>query len=134
MAHAVPSRRSQGEPERPLSLRQRKEGEAVLRSEPPLQSRIHGGMGRVKPARDGDVVPDAGRRSGPYVVLLPRSDADDGLYIRTRKELRLLRRLSQLTLPFRVPTAVGAYPDSGRMALVREFVPGIELELRAGRQ
>ena len=33
-----------------------------------------------------------------------------------------------------MPTVVGAYPDSGRMALVREFVPGIELELRAGRQ
>jgi aminoglycoside phosphotransferase (APT) family kinase protein len=96
--------------------------------------KIARGLSRDVFAAHVDLAPDPGRRSGSYVVLLPRSDADDWLAVRRRKELRLLGRLSQLTLPFRVPTVVGAFPDSGRMALVREFVRGIELELRTGRQ
>jgi hypothetical protein len=106
----------------------------LTRADVGFVKKIAQGLSRDIFAAQVDFTPDPGRRSGPYVVLLPRSDADDGLDVRTRMELRLLGRLSQLTLPFRVPTIVGAYPDSGRMALVREFVRGIELELRAGRQ
>ena len=106
----------------------------LTRADVGFVKKIAQGLSRDVFAAHVDLTPDPGRRSGPYVVLLPRSDADDDLDIRTRKELRLLGRLSQLTLPFRVPTVVGAYPDSGRIALVREFVPGIGLELRAGRQ
>lgn len=106
----------------------------LTRADVGFVKKIAEGLSRDIFAAQVDFTPDPDRRSGPFVVLLPQSDADDGLDVRTRKELRLLGRLSQLTLPFRVPTVVGAYPDSGRMALVREFVPGIELELRAGRQ
>lgn len=69
-----------------------------------------------------------------YVVQLPGCEADPDLDARTLKELGLLGRLEALELPFRVPRAVGALPDSGRLALVREFILGLELDLRAGTQ
>lgn len=34
----------------------------------------------------------------------------------------------------RVPRVLGAWPDEGQLALVRRFLPGVELDLRAGRQ
>ena len=77
---------------------------------------------------------ERGGSSGHFAVLLPRPDADAELDARTRKELRLLERLGKQTLPFRVPEVVGAYPESGHLALVRQFLSGIELDLRAGRQ
>src|SRR5439155_425808 len=136
-AAAVPPGRPQGGPERPLPLRQRQEGQAVLRHRTPhLSETARGAMGPRMPARARAGTPgdDPRDRSGPYVVLLPREDADGELDDRTRRELRLLGRVSRLPLPFRVPAVVGAYPESGHMALVRRFVPGIELDLRAGRQ
>ena len=81
-----------------------------------------------------DLSPDQSRRSGPYVVLLPRSDASGDIDERALKELRPVSRLSHSMLPFQLPEFVGAYPKSGRLVLVRRFVPGIELDLRAGRQ
>ena len=96
--------------------------------------KIGQGLSRDIYAAAVELTPDPGDRSGPYVVLLPREDADGELDARTRRELRLLGRVSRLPLPFRVPAVVGAYPESGHMALVRRFVPGIELDLRAGRQ
>ena len=92
------------------------------------------GLSRDIFAAEVDLEPDPSHRSGSYVVLLPRTDADDGLDGRGRKELRLLGHLSRLDLPFRVPAFVGGYPESGQLALVRRFVPGIELDPRAGRQ
>jgi len=96
--------------------------------------KIGQGLSRDIYAAEAELTPDSGAGSGPYVVLLPRHDADDELDDRTRRELRLLGRLSHLPLPFRVPAVVGAYPESGHLALVRRFVPGVELDLRAGRQ
>lgn len=96
--------------------------------------KIGQGLSRDIFAADVRLVPDPGGRSGDYLVQLPREDADSELDVRTRKELRLLGRIQELDLPFRVPEVVGAYPESGRLALVRRFLPGIELDLRAGRQ
>lgn len=111
-----------------------------LSSGPPTRAevgrvrKIAHGLSRDIFAAEVELSPDRDHRSGPYVVLLPRPDADDQLDDRARKELRLCGRLSHLTLPFRVPAVVGLYPESGHMALVRGFVRGIELDPRAGRQ
>jgi aminoglycoside phosphotransferase (APT) family kinase protein len=74
-----------------------------------------------------------GRREA-YVVALPRADAEPGLDDRTSRELRLVAKLRTRSFPFRLPEMVGAFPDGDRLALVRRFVPGVELELRTGRQ
>ena len=73
-------------------------------------------------------------RCEAYVVALPRKDAEPDLDERTRRELRLIARLRTRSFPFRLPEMVGAFPDGHRLALVRRFVRGIELELRSGRQ
>ena len=73
-------------------------------------------------------------RCDTYVVALPRRDAEPALDDRTRRELRLVARLRERELPFRVPEMIGAFPDGDRLALVRRFVRGIELDLRADRQ
>ncbi len=92
------------------------------------------GLSRDIFAAHVEVAPDPGKISGPYVVLLPRRDAIPGLDARTAREVAVLERLASLNLPFRVPHVLGAIPKSGRLALVREFVDGIDLDLRAGRQ
>jgi len=73
-------------------------------------------------------------RDATYVVALPRSDADRALDERTHRELKLIAKLRGRTFPFRLPQMVGAFPDGDRLALVRRFVAGIELELRPGRR
>lgn len=69
-----------------------------------------------------------------YVVALPRRDDDLALDERTSRELRLVARLRERRFPFRLPEMVGAFPDGDRLALVRRYARGVELELRAGRQ
>lgn len=73
-------------------------------------------------------------RCEAYVVALPRAGAEPGLDERTSRELRLIARLRTRSFPFRIPEMVGAFPDGDRLALVRRFVRGVELELRCGRQ
>jgi aminoglycoside phosphotransferase (APT) family kinase protein len=72
--------------------------------------------------------------SGPYAVFLPARGPVEGLDARTRREAQLLHRLFDLDLPFRVPSVVGTWPDAGHLALVRGWLEGVELDLRAGRQ
>jgi aminoglycoside phosphotransferase (APT) family kinase protein len=73
-------------------------------------------------------------RCDTYAVALPRPDAPAEIDERTSRELRLLARLRSRSFPFRLPEMVGAFPDGDRLALVRRFCRGIELDLRAGRQ
>jgi len=73
-------------------------------------------------------------RCDTYVVALPRHDADPALDRRTTRELQLMARLRERTFPFRLPDMIGAFPDGDRLALVRRFARGIELDLRAGKQ
>lgn len=73
-------------------------------------------------------------RCEAYVVALPRADAEPALDERTSRELRLIARLRARSFPFRLPEMVGAFPDGDRLALVRRFARGIELDLRSGRQ
>ena len=104
------------------------------RAEVGFVKKIGQGQSRDIFAAKVSLSPDPGGRSGDFVVLLPRPDADPDLDVRTRKELRLLGQLHEQKLLFRVAEVVGACPESGRLALVRRFLPGIELDLRAGRQ
>jgi aminoglycoside phosphotransferase (APT) family kinase protein len=97
-------------------------------------TKVGQGLSRDVFAAAVEVSPDPGALSGPYAVLLPTRGADPSLDERTEREFRLLDRLAQLTLPLRVPRAMGVWPDQGRLALVRGFLPGVELDLRAGRQ
>jgi aminoglycoside phosphotransferase (APT) family kinase protein len=69
-----------------------------------------------------------------YAVLLPTRDADAELEQRTLRELRLLTTLARRPFPFRVPAIVGGLREGRHTVLVRHFVPGVPLDLRAGRQ
>lgn len=93
--------------------------------------RMGRGLSRDILAAEVEVVPDPGNLSGAYAVLLPCRDAIPGLDPRTRREAEVLARLA---LPFRVPDVLGAVPDGRQWILVRQFLDGIELDLRAGRQ
>lgn len=104
------------------------------RAEVGFVKKIGHGLSRDIFAAEVELTPDPRRRSGAFVVLLPRRDADPALDVRTRRELRLLGKLHGQQLPFRVAEVVGAYPESGRLALVRRLLAGFELDLRAGRQ
>jgi aminoglycoside phosphotransferase (APT) family kinase protein len=91
------------------------------------------GLSRAVFAAALSVQPDDNGLSGYYAVLLPGSDPVPGLDQRVRTELRVLRALHDHAFPFRVPRPLGAVPEHYGLALAREFVPGIPLDLRAGR-
>jgi aminoglycoside phosphotransferase (APT) family kinase protein len=95
--------------------------------------RVGRGLSRDLFAAEVNVSPDLENLSGVYVVPLPRWDAIPGLDARTRREAALLERLGALKLPFRVPRLIGVVPEAGRPVMVREFLEGLDLDLRAGR-
>lgn len=96
--------------------------------------KIGEGLSRDAFVAEVNPVPDPEGVAGPYVVLLPRKDAEPGVDARTRRELRLLAWLQTRSFAFRVPRPLGVLPDVQGLALARAFVPGIPLDLRAGRQ
>ncbi|HET8936605.1 MAG TPA: aminoglycoside phosphotransferase family protein [Polyangiales bacterium] len=83
-----------------------------------------------------EVVPDAtgSARSGAWVVLLPRGNADAGSAASCSRELQLLVALQREQLPFRTPRSLGTLPTPHGTAFAREYLPGIPVDLRAGRQ
>jgi len=95
--------------------------------------KIGDGLSREVFAAELSLRPDPKGLSDFYAVLLPR-DSDAELEGRTRKELRLLAWLQDLEVGFRVPRPLAVAPDQEGLALVTEFIAGIPLELRAGRQ
>jgi aminoglycoside phosphotransferase (APT) family kinase protein len=120
--------------------------ETLVRLQSPSDGRIE--LGRVTNIGHGlyrrafvaqvDVTPDANALSGAWVALLPRDDLDidnDVLHAAPNRELRLLAILqAHPQLPFRTPRPLGALPSSSGTVLAREFLPGIPLDLRSGRQ
>ena len=92
------------------------------------------GLGRDAFAAELTVAPDPERISAVYAVLLPRADAEGDSDQRVRREMAVLSTLASASLPFRVPRVLGAWPDRHGTALARTFMPGIPLDLRAGRQ
>ncbi len=97
-------------------------------------SHVGSGISREIYAAEVEVTPDSRGQSGLFAVLLPGRDADPDLDARTRKELDLLGRVRAVGFPFHIPRAIGVCKAAGGLAFVREFVRGIELDLRAGRQ
>jgi aminoglycoside phosphotransferase (APT) family kinase protein len=96
----------------------------------------HLGSGLCRKAFTAEVslFPDPAGLSGDYVVLLPLPDAEPSYDDRARFEARLLTRLSSLDLPLRIPRMLGLLSSAGRPVLLETRVPGIPLDLRAGRQ
>jgi aminoglycoside phosphotransferase (APT) family kinase protein len=117
--------------------------ETLVRLQSPSSARIE--LGRVTWVGEGmfrdaygtavDVTPDANALSGGWVVLLPRGkSAAAELHTGPSRELRVLAALQGLSLPFRVPRPLGALPGPHGIALAREFIRGIPLDLRDGKQ
>lgn len=92
------------------------------------------GLSRRQFAAEVELVPDAAKLSDTYVVGLPLASADARVDQRIATEMAILERLATLPLSFRVPRVVRCAVDTGRTATIRTFLPGIELELRAGGQ
>ncbi len=76
----------------------------------------------------------AGEIRRDLVALIPRADAPADLWERTLREPLLLKTLCDLDLELRVPQWSTVVLESRRPVLVREFVRGAPLDLRAGRQ
>lgn len=77
---------------------------------------------------------ESGELSRDLVALIPRHDAPEDLFERVQREPILLDELNSLNLGFRVPQFSTVVLESQRPVLVREFLRGMPLDLRAGRQ
>jgi hypothetical protein len=81
-------------------------------------------VGRVKKVGEGlfrkvyaahvDLSPDPDHLSGAWAVLLPDRGAATGDCRRWVREVAVLGQLAREQLPFRVPVALGAFPDGDR--------------------
>lgn len=103
----------------------------------------HVDVGRVRKIGDGlsrkvyaahvDLSPDPDHLSDVWAVLLPdrRTTPDDCR--RWVREVWTLGQLARMQLPFRVPAALGAFPEGDHPAAIRRFIEGIPVDLRAGR-
>lgn len=97
-------------------------------------SHVGRGLSRDAYAAEVMIGPDPGALSGCWVALVPR-EADCGEGGDPITETRVLAWLGGRALPFRVPRALVAAEGAGaRPLLVREFVAGVSLDPRAGRQ
>ncbi|HKY40315.1 MAG TPA: aminoglycoside phosphotransferase family protein [Polyangiaceae bacterium] len=90
------------------------------------------GLTRRQFAAAVELTPDRASLSETYVVGLPL-EADAELEGRLAAEAAVLDLLAQHAVPFRVPRPVRV-PVPHQTATIRTFVPGVELDLRAGRQ
>jgi aminoglycoside phosphotransferase (APT) family kinase protein len=100
-------------------------------------------VGRVKKIGEGlfrkvygahvDLSPDPDHLSGAWAVLLPDRRATTEDCRRWVQEVTVLGQLARQELPFRVPAPFGAFPDGDRPAIIRRFIDGIPVDLRAGR-
>jgi len=100
-------------------------------------------VGRVKKVGEGlfrsvyaahvDLSPDPDNLSGAWAVLLPDPRATTEDCRRWVREVTTLGQLAREQLPFRVPAPLGAFPDEDRPAIIRRFIDGVPVDLRAGR-
>lgn len=101
-------------------------------------------IGRVRKVGEGlshevyaayvEVRPDAGGRSGAYAVYLPSRWADPERRVDPRCEASLLDRVAAETQALRVPDIVAVVSTGGGDIVVRRYLEGIPLDLRAGHQ
>jgi len=100
-------------------------------------------VGRVKKVGEGlfrkvyaahvDLSPDPDQLSGAWAVLLPDRKATPEDCRRWVGEVAVLGQLAREQLPFRVPAPLGAFPERDRPVIIRRFIDGIPVDLRAGR-
>jgi aminoglycoside phosphotransferase (APT) family kinase protein len=81
-----------------------------------------------------EVKPDGGGRSGSYAVYLPSRWADPERQADPMREVALLDRVAAETQAIRVPDVVAVVPTNGGDVVVRRYLEGIPLDLRAGHQ
>lgn len=101
-------------------------------------------IGRVRKVGEGlshkvfaayvEVRPDAGGRSGAYAVYLPSRWADPKRRADPLREIQLLDRVAAETQAIRVPDVTAVVSTDGGDVVVRRYLEGIPLDLRAGRQ
>lgn len=96
-------------------------------------TKVGDGLSRSVFGATVSVDPDPGTLSGEYAVLLPDRGAGPEDHSRWSREPAILRRLTGMPLPFRVPEPVGVFPGPGGPVLVRRYLDGIPADLRAGR-
>jgi aminoglycoside phosphotransferase (APT) family kinase protein len=89
------------------------------------------GLSRRQFAATVELTPDPSRLSDAYVVGLPVETP--GVEARLAAEIGVLEVLGKRDVPFRLPRVV-RQPGAGQRASIRTFVPGVDLDLRAGRQ
>jgi aminoglycoside phosphotransferase (APT) family kinase protein len=89
------------------------------------------GLSRRQFVANVELTPDPSGLSDTYVVGLPVEAP--GVEARIAVEIGALEVLGKRDLPFRVPRVV-RQPAVEQGASIRAFVPGVELDLRAGRQ
>lgn len=103
------------------------------RVEVEFATRLGSGLTRELLVANVTLSPDPERRSGTWAAFVPRAESGPEIAGQVAQEVKLLRWLATRPLPFRVPRVLDALPGSYGPILVREFVSGIMLDLRAER-
>ena len=96
-------------------------------------TKIGDGLSRRVYAARVELTPDPDRLSGAWAVLLTDHRATPEDCRRWVREVPLLGQIAREQLPFRVPAPLGAFPDGDGPAIIRRFIDGIPVDLRAGR-
>lgn len=92
------------------------------------------GLTRRQFAADVEVSPDPGNLSDVYVVGVPL-EANADTEGRLATEAASLELLAGRPFPFRIPRAIRAFVQvPEQSAAIRTYIPGVELDLRSGRQ
>jgi aminoglycoside phosphotransferase (APT) family kinase protein len=101
-------------------------------------------VGRVRKIGEGsshevfaafvEVEPDRSGQTGVYAVFLPPRGSDAKERPDPWREAALLDRVAAGTQMIRVPTVTATVPTTGGHAVVRPYLEGIPLDLRAGHQ
>ena len=96
-------------------------------------TKVGDGMSREVFAARVDLSPDPNHLSGVWAVLLPGNQTTAEDCCRWVREVWTLGQLARLQLPFRVPAALGAFPEGDHPVAIRQFIEGVPVDLRAGR-
>ncbi|WP_437931229.1 phosphotransferase [Sorangium sp. So ce291] len=97
-------------------------------------SKVGHGLSSEVYAAHVELVPDPAGRSGAYVALLPVTGSASRALASWQREGALLERVAARTSAIRVPTLTAIVPIGRVNVVVRPYLDGIPLDLRAGRQ
>ncbi|WP_437840194.1 phosphotransferase family protein [Sorangium sp. So ce1153] len=97
-------------------------------------SKVGHGLSSEVYAAHVELVPDPEGRSGAHVALLPVTGSASRTLASWQREGALLERIAARTSAIRVPTLTAIVPIGGVHVVVRPYLDGLPLDLRAGRQ